>query len=96
MSFSSWKVRRFVASVAGALFLAALLAIAGCGGSSKGTAPADTSDASLDDAGKVAGHTGTKTTQKVYDRAVLEAADRFADVRIKARERSGNGSGNVR
>lgn len=52
--------------------------------------------ASLDDAGKVAGHTGTRTTKKVYDRAVLEAAERFADVRILKRERSGNSSGNAR
>lgn len=54
------------------------------------------SDASIDDAAKVAGHSGTRTTKKVYDRAVLEAADRFADARIRGRERSGNTSGNVR
>jgi len=53
------------------------------------------SAASLDDASKVAGHTATKTTKK-YDRAVLEAADRFADARVKGREQSGNGSGNAR
>lgn len=52
--------------------------------------------ASNDDAAKVAGHSGTRTTKKVYDRAVLEAADRFADARIRGRERSGNKSGNVR
>jgi len=53
-------------------------------------------DVSIDDAGKVAGHSGTRTTKRVYDRAVLEAADRFAEARVKGRERSGNGSGNGR
>jgi integrase len=53
-------------------------------------------NASLDDAGKVAGHNTKATTAKIYDRAVLEAADRFAEVRTKGRERSGNGSGNGR
>jgi integrase len=53
-------------------------------------------NASIDDAGKVAGHSGTRTTKVIYDRAVLEAADRFADARIRGRERSGNSSGNVR
>lgn len=52
-------------------------------------------DVSLDDAGKVAGHS-SKTTTKIYDRAVLEAADRFADARVKARKQSGNTSGNAR
>lgn len=51
-------------------------------------------NASIDDASKVAGHSTKATTAKVYDRAVLEAADRFADARLKGRERSGNGSGN--
>lgn len=53
-------------------------------------------NASLDDAGKVAGHNTKATTAKIYDRAVFEAADRFAEVRSKGRERSGNGSGNGR
>ncbi|TIQ86464.1 MAG: integrase [Mesorhizobium sp.] len=53
------------------------------------------SGARLDDASKVAGHTATKTTER-YDRAVLEAADRFADARLKRREQSGNSSGNAR
>jgi integrase len=53
------------------------------------------SDASLADAQKVAGHSNIGTTEK-YDRAVLEAADRFADARMKRREQSGNGSGNGR
>jgi len=38
-----------------------------------------------DDAGKVAGHSGTKTTSAIYDRANLEAAERFADARTKKR-----------
>ncbi|MGO4836355.1 hypothetical protein AB4144_29340, partial [Rhizobiaceae sp. 2RAB30] len=53
-------------------------------------------DASTDDAAKVAGHSSKRTTAKIYDRAVLEAADRFAEARLKGRERSGNGSGNAR
>ena len=51
--------------------------------------------ASTDDARQVAGHTTTRSTDR-YDRAVLEAADRFADARIRGRERSGNGGGNAR
>jgi integrase len=41
--------------------------------------------ATTDDAGKVAGHAGTRTTSEVYDRANLEAAERFADVRSRGR-----------
>lgn len=52
--------------------------------------------ATTDDASKVAGHSGTKTTSAVYDRAGEEAAGRFADARIAGRERNGNGSGNGR
>jgi len=51
---------------------------------------------SADDAAKVAGHSTKATTAKVYDRAVFEAADRFAEARRVGRERSGNGSGNGR
>lgn len=40
---------------------------------------------SLDDAAKVAGHAGTRTTAMVYDRAVLEAAQRFAAARQMVR-----------
>lgn len=54
------------------------------------------SDVSIDDAAKVAGHSSPRTTKKVYDRAVLEASERFADARIRGRERSGNTGGNVR
>lgn len=54
------------------------------------------SNVSTDDAAKVAGHSSTKTTSAVYDRAVLEAADRFADARVRRREQSGNASGNAR
>ncbi|AZO29291.1 integrase [Mesorhizobium sp. M1B.F.Ca.ET.045.04.1.1] len=53
-------------------------------------------NASIEDAAKVAGHTGPTTTARVYDRAVFEAADRFADARLRGREQSGNGSGNGR
>lgn len=53
-------------------------------------------EASTDDAAKVAGHASKATTAKIYDRAVMEAADRFAQARIKSRERNGNGSGNGR
>lgn len=38
-----------------------------------------------DDAAKVAGHASTKTTSAVYDRAVLEAAERFAEARTNRR-----------
>lgn len=54
------------------------------------------SGATTDDAAKVAGHSGTRTTSSVYDRATEEAADRFADARLRGRERSGNDNGNGR
>lgn len=38
-----------------------------------------------DDAAKVAGHSSTKTTAAVYDRAALAASERFADARVKGR-----------
>ncbi|MBZ9984987.1 hypothetical protein LB521_28025 [Mesorhizobium sp. BR-1-1-8] len=43
------------------------------------------SGASTDDAAKVAGHASTKTTSAVYDRATLEASERFADARTAKR-----------
>ncbi|SFB52701.1 Phage integrase family protein [Rhizobium sp. NFR07] len=43
---------------------------------------------STDDAAKVAGHASTKTTSDVYDRAALEAAERFADARSNKRKTS--------
>jgi hypothetical protein len=61
-----------------------------------GITEARASNVSTDDAGKVAGHAGTKTTSEVYDRANLEAAQRFAKARSAHRKQSGNGSGNVR
>ncbi|ESZ37371.1 integrase [Mesorhizobium sp. L2C067A000] len=82
-----WSVDRKVAGLPVALWARDLRA----SGITEGRA----SDASLDDASKVAGHSATTTT-KQYDRAVLEAADRFADARVKRREQSGNGSGNPR
>ncbi|QDC00325.1 tyrosine-type recombinase/integrase [Mesorhizobium sp. 8] len=39
-----------------------------------------------DDVAKVAGHASTKTTATVYDRAVLEAAERFATARVLLRQ----------
>lgn len=54
------------------------------------------SAATIDDAAKVAGHSSKKTTATIYDRAVLEAADRFADARLQRRERTGNSGGNER
>jgi len=42
---------------------------------------------STDDAAKVAGHASTKTTSAIYDRANLEAAERFADARSTKREK---------
>lgn len=38
-----------------------------------------------DDVAKVAGHASTKTTSAIYDRAALEAAERFAEARAKRR-----------
>lgn len=42
---------------------------------------------STDDAAKVAGHASTKTTSAVYDRAALEAAERFATARTAGRKK---------
>jgi hypothetical protein len=53
------------------------------------------SEVSIDDAQKVAGHTRRETTN-IYDRAVVEATDRFAAARLAGRERSGNNGGNAR
>lgn len=46
------------------------------------------SGVSTDDAAKVAGHASTKTTSAIYDRAALEAAERFADARAEFRQSS--------
>ena len=51
--------------------------------------------AARDDARQVAGHSSERTTQ-VYDRAVLEAAERFAEARVAGRKQSGNAGGNGR
>lgn len=51
--------------------------------------------ASRDDARKVAGHASERSTE-IYDRAVLEASERFADARMRGRKQSGNDSGNAR
>ena len=50
-----------------------------------GITEARAADVSTDDAAKVAGHASTKTTAKIYDRANLEAAGRFADARVNKR-----------
>lgn len=47
--------------------------------------------ATLDDASKVAGHAGVKTTGDVYDRALLSASTRFAEARRTFRS-LGNGN----
>lgn len=44
--------------------------------------------ATRDDARQVAGHTSERTTE-IYDRAVLQAAERFADARLKGRKTNG-------
>jgi integrase len=41
---------------------------------------------SMDDAAKVAGHASTRMTSAVYDRAVLAAAERFAEARSNKRK----------
>lgn len=51
--------------------------------------------AARDDAQKVAGHSSERSTT-IYDRAVLEAAERFAEARIAGRKQGGNATGNVR
>lgn len=47
--------------------------------------------AATDDAAKVAGHAGTRTTASVYDRATLEAAERFAEARVRRRNATPTG-----
>lgn len=51
-----------------------------------GISEARAAGVATDDAAKVAGHASTKTTSAVYDRAALEAAERFAEARAKKRE----------
>ena len=50
-----------------------------------GISEARAAGVATDDAAKVAGHASTKTTSAVYDRAALEAAERFAEARAKKR-----------
>jgi hypothetical protein len=40
----------------------------------------------MDDAAKVAGHASTRMTSALYDRAVLAAAERFAEARSNKRK----------
>lgn len=44
-------------------------------------------DVKLDDAAMVAGHSSTRTTGAVYDRANLQAAERFAAARVAGRQK---------
>lgn len=60
-----------------------------------GITEARAADVTLDDAAMVAGHSGTRTTSAVYDRANLEAAKRFAAARVKQREQSANTDANT-
>lgn len=83
-----WRKDRKAAGIPSRLWLRDMRA----SGISEGRA----ADASLDDASKVAGHASKRTTGRVYDRAVLEAADRFADARLRGRKQSGNADGNGR
>lgn len=53
-----------------------------------GISEARDAGATTDDAAKVAGHSSTKTTSRVYDRAALAAAERFADARTSKRKRT--------
>jgi integrase len=41
-----------------------------------------------DDVAKVAGHSSTRTTSEIYDRAALEAAERFAEARVEKRKKN--------
>ncbi len=50
-----------------------------------GISEARAAGVATDDAAKVAGHASTKTTSIVYDRAALEAAERFAKARMASR-----------
>lgn len=50
-----------------------------------GISEARAAGVATDDAAKVAGHASTKTTSAVYDRAALEAAERFAEARASKR-----------
>lgn len=61
-----------------------------------GITEARAADASIDDAVRVAGHSSRKMTEQVYDRATLEASERFAKRRVEHRKQSGNGDGNER
>lgn len=52
-----------------------------------GISEARAAGVATDDAAKVAGHASTKTTSAVYDRAALEAAERFAEARAEKRQK---------
>ena len=56
-----------------------------------GITEARAGDANLDDAAMVAGHSGKHTTGAVYDRANLQAAERFAEARLRERGKKNAG-----
>ncbi len=53
-----------------------------------GISEARAAGVATDDAAKVAGHASTQTTAAIYDRAALEAAERFADARQAKRKKT--------
>lgn len=72
-----WRVDREAAGIPENVWARDLRASGITEGRAAGTA--------TDDVAKVAGHASTKTTSAIYDRATLEAAERFADARSKKR-----------
>lgn len=73
----NWRVDRSIVGISDKVWARDLRA----SGISEGRA----AGAATDDAAKVAGHASTRTTSAVYDRAALEAAERFADARSNFR-----------
>lgn len=74
---NGWHVDRDAAGISSKVWARDLRA--------SGITEARAGDANLDDAAMVAGHSGKRTTGKVYDRANLQAAERFAEARLKER-----------
>lgn len=72
-----WRADRGAAGISNKIWARDLRA----SGISEGRAAA----VATDDVAKVAGHSSTKTTSQIYDRAALEAAERFADARTAKR-----------
>ncbi len=74
---SMWSKDRFTAGMPSNVWARDLRA--------SGISEARAAGVATDDAAKVAGHASTKTTSAVYDRAALEAAERFAEARKSKR-----------